>query len=207
MKTFTKIFIVVTLIGSHLLSFAADKKRALAQGESTYGVEPAYRGGSTLWKLMPERQAELTVSAQNARPTFVVGNNTHTCSKLFASSVSAEFHENEVTASNLGAYNVYTFASIAPAREVRQLPTISAYPNPSRGATRLSLTLAGNENYKIKISNTIGKVMRTFELPPVPDNTPVVLDMDMSVYPAGIYFYSLLVNDKTVETKRLVLQK
>ncbi|WP_240773298.1 T9SS type A sorting domain-containing protein [Pontibacter sp. SGAir0037] len=178
----------------------------IANQEQNLGVDPVYKGGATLWKLMPEKKAELTLSAQNARPAFVVDNSKHTCSKIFASAVSSEFHGGESDNVTRSLYSI-TFASFAPAREVRQLPSISAYPNPSRGATRLSLTQVGGDNYKIKVSNTIGKVMRTFELPPVPDNTTVVLDMDMSVYPAGIYFYSLLINDKTVETKRLVLQK
>jgi hypothetical protein len=60
------------------------------------------------------------------------------------------------------------------------------------------------ESYKLKISNTIGKVMETHELP-VALSSDFILDM--RGYPAGVYFYSLLVNDKTVETKRLILQK
>lgn len=187
MKTFTKIFFVVTLISSHLLSFAADRG-GIRTTDAEEGVEPVSKG-TAVWKLAPEKRSELVVSAQNSRPSFVADINVHTCSKLYASSVSDEFHSAETAYAGRGVYSAISFASYMPSREIiRQVPSISAYPNPSRGATRLSLTQIGGDNYKIKVSNTIGKVMRTFELPPMPDNTTVVLDMDMSVYPAGIYF-------------------
>jgi hypothetical protein len=87
----------------------------------------------------------------------------------------------------------------------KDTPTVSAYPNPSRGVTTLSLSQAGSDNYKIRISNTIGKVVRTIDLKDLNESSEVTLDL--SHLPAGIYFYSLLVNEKMTETKRLVLQR
>ncbi|TPE44699.1 T9SS type A sorting domain-containing protein [Pontibacter mangrovi] len=196
MRIFTKLILVATLVSSHLVSFAGSG--------DIEGVSPTYKGGNTLWKLMPERAEHLTLSANNARPNFVEKANDHTCSKIYASAVSQVFHvvERKQTKS---MYANITLAAFAPGNDLKtSLPSINAYPNPSRGYTSLALNLPGNNNYKIRISNTIGKVLAVQEVAPA-DKARV--DLDLSSLPSGVYFYSLLVNGKTVETKRLVLQK
>lgn len=195
MRIFTRFLLVITLIGSHLLSFAG--------GYDPLGGNPVYKGSGSLWKLMPEK-GNLPVSANNARPSFVENNEKHTCSKIYASAVSQVFHGMEVKTSKSMYANI-TFAAFAPGSDVKtSLPSINAYPNPSRGFTSLALTLPGNDNYKIRISNTIGKVLTVREVAPA---ERARVDLDLTSLPSGVYFYSLLVNDKTVETKRLVLQK
>ncbi|KAA5549514.1 T9SS type A sorting domain-containing protein [Adhaeribacter rhizoryzae] len=84
-------------------------------------------------------------------------------------------------------------------------PTLSVYPNPTRGIIEIQLDQAKNESYKITLSNTIGQVVKTIKVPEQALSSKIKLDL--STYPAGIYFYSLLVNDKMVETKRLILQQ
>lgn len=186
---------MTTLIGSHLASFAGDRLAA--------GTNPTYKGGTTVWKLMPDKVAQLTLSANNARPNFVEKED-HTCSKIYASAVSQAFHVVEVKQSKSMYANI-TLAAFAPGSDVKaSLPSINAYPNPSRGRTILALNLPGNDNYKIRISNTIGKVLTVQEIGPA---EKAEVKLDLTSLPSGVYFYSLLVNDKTVETKRLVLQK
>ncbi|WP_062544215.1 T9SS type A sorting domain-containing protein [Rufibacter tibetensis] len=90
-------------------------------------------------------------------------------------------------------------------KEARLIPSLNAYPNPSRGVTKISLSSLGDENYKIRISNAIGKVYK--EIPVMKPATTETIVVDLSPLPAGIYFYSLLVNEKMVETKRLILQQ
>ncbi|WP_250427721.1 T9SS type A sorting domain-containing protein [Pontibacter ruber] len=179
------------------------KAHSTASSRPEAGVAPAYKGGSTLWKLMPEKKAGPVVSAQNAAPAFVLHKKNHTCSPLYASAVGEAFHAVESAEISKSMYAV-TLASIAPGRDIKPVPSISAYPNPSRGITKLTLSQTSGDNYKIRISNTIGKVVEMRELHAAETNS---LELDMRGYPAGVYFYSLLVNDKTVETKRLILQK
>jgi hypothetical protein len=204
MKNFTKLFFIATLISSHLLGFAANANNGIGTNE---GVAPTYKGGTTSWKLAQDKNPKLSVSAQNARPAFVRNEDEHTCSTLYASAVSQEFHTVE-SHNRKSMFSTVSLAAIAPARSIsaiKQLPSINAYPNPSKGITRLSLNLPGaNDNYKIRISNTIGKVLSVHELVAA---EKMEVELNMTSLPSGIYFYSLLINDKTVETKRLVLQK
>ncbi|WP_181304304.1 T9SS type A sorting domain-containing protein [Rufibacter sp. XAAS-G3-1] len=97
------------------------------------------------------------------------------------------------------------FASNQGTKEPKLVPSLNAYPNPSRGITKISLSSLGDENYKIRISNAIGKVYK--EIRVLKPATTETVEVDLSPLPAGIYFYSLLVNEKMVETKRLILQQ
>ncbi|MFB9864514.1 T9SS C-terminal target domain-containing protein [Rufibacter immobilis] len=89
-------------------------------------------------------------------------------------------------------------------KESKLIPSLNAYPNPSRGVTKISLSSLGDDHYKIRISNAIGKVYK--EIPVMQPSATETIVVDLSPLPAGIYFYSLLVNEKMVETKRLILQ-
>ena len=204
MKTFTKLLFITTLVSTQLLGIAATASHSKAE-TSVIGVAPNYKGGSTVWKLMQEKRSGLTVSAQNARPVFVASNDEHTCSQIYAAAVAPLFHTVESHKMDKSLYASVTLASVVPGgRDVKTIPSINAYPNPARGYTRLTLTQSGGDNYKVRISNTIGRVIYTKDLAATEAKE---ITLDMSPYPAGVYFYSLLVNDKTVETKRLILQK
>ena len=83
--------------------------------------------------------------------------------------------------------------------------TIDAYPNPTRGEISFTLTKASGEDYKIRVSNAIGRVVKTIDLNKAVSDTRV--QVDLTEMPAGFYFYSLIVNDKMIETKRFILQR
>lgn len=202
MKTFTKLLFISTLVSSHLLGLTAMAESAISSNIEA-GVVPAYKGGSTLWKLKQEKKDGIALSAYNARPVFVTSDADHTCSQIYAAAVAPSFHV-EVPKAEKSLYASVMMASFTPGRDIKSMPSINAYPNPSKGYTRLTLTQSGGDNYKIRISNTIGRVIFTKNLGATEAKE---IMLDMSPYPSGVYFYSLLVNDKTVETKRLILQK
>ncbi|HEX8349327.1 MAG TPA: T9SS type A sorting domain-containing protein [Hymenobacter sp.] len=98
---------------------------------------------------------------------------------------------------------------VSPAQEVRATtatPTLSVYPNPAKGMVTVSLSqkLGLGQDYKLRLSNIIGREVRTTVLRPEFNTNSMA--MNLSDLPAGMYFYSLLLNDKIVSTKRLVLQ-
>lgn len=68
----------------------------------------------------------------------------------------------------------------------------------------VSLSQAPGSDYKFRLSNIIGREVRSLPLRPELPSTGIA--MNLSDLPAGMYFYSLVVNDKVVSTKRLVLQ-
>ncbi len=84
-------------------------------------------------------------------------------------------------------------------------PALSVYPNPSRGLITVSV---GQKlpwgDYKLRLSNIIGREVRSVLLRP--EAADGGMNLNLSDLPPGMYFYSLVQNDKVVSTKRLVLQ-
>jgi hypothetical protein len=83
-------------------------------------------------------------------------------------------------------------------------PTLNLFPNPSKGQVTLQVGQRTGQDMKLRLNNVIGQEVRSVALKPelLADGQTI----NFSDLPAGIYFYSLLVNDKVVSTKRLVLQ-
>jgi len=86
----------------------------------------------------------------------------------------------------------------------RLAAAINIYPNPSHGQVTVQLTQKLGTDYKLRLSNIIGQDVRTVALKP--ELTTAGLPLDLSELPAGVYFYSLVVDGKAITTKRLVLQ-
>lgn len=190
MRNFTRLFIIAAFAVSHLAAYTVMAHGHLKEA----GVVPPTAGGASAWKVMPDKKAEANVRAENAKTAAWVKDYTS----------RKNLYLTEMAYASSSKFVINSYMAFMPVPE-RQTPSINAYPNPSRGITRVSLSQVGMaDNYKLKISNTIGKVVETHELPVTHSN---VFILDMTSYPAGVYFYSLLVNDKTVETKRLILQK
>lgn len=83
-------------------------------------------------------------------------------------------------------------------------PTLSVFPNPGHGQIAVQLAAPHGHDYKFRLSNVLGREVRLLALRP--ELTVEALPLDVSNLPAGLYFYSLLVNDKVVSTNRLTLQ-
>ncbi len=81
---------------------------------------------------------------------------------------------------------------------------LDVYPNPSKGLVVVTLNQKVGPEYKLRLTNILGRELRSFALRPDASNTGMPLNL--SDLPAGMYFYSLVLNDKVISTKRFVLQ-
>lgn len=78
----------------------------------------------------------------------------------------------------------------------------AAYPNPTSGSSRVQYTLKNNaKESKIEIHNLLGSLIKTVAL----TNKAGVAELQLSEAEAGIYFYSLVVDDKTISTRKLIV--
>lgn len=80
---------------------------------------------------------------------------------------------------------------------------LNIFPNPSRGIVNVTLNERTKADYKLRLRNIIGQEVRTVALRP---ELSASQSLDLSDLPAGLYLYSLLVDNKAVLTKRLTLQ-
>ena len=83
-------------------------------------------------------------------------------------------------------------------------PSLSVFPNPTRGQVTVQMTGQPGQEYKFRLANVLGREVRL--LPLRPELATTGFAVDLTGLPTGLYFYSLLVNDKVVSTKRLTLQ-
>lgn len=83
-------------------------------------------------------------------------------------------------------------------------PTLTVFPNPSRGQLTVQAMGLSGQGYKFRLANVLGREVRLLSFRP--EQASEALAVDLNGLPAGLYFYSLLVNDKIVSTKRLTLQ-
>ncbi|RZK93047.1 MAG: T9SS type A sorting domain-containing protein [Hymenobacter sp.] len=93
---------------------------------------------------------------------------------------------------------------IASYRPAQAVPTLTVFPNPSRGQLTVQLTGLAGQEYKLRLANILGREVRMLALRP--EQASAGLAVDLTGLPAGMYFYSLLLNDKVLTTKRLTLQ-
>jgi hypothetical protein len=84
------------------------------------------------------------------------------------------------------------------------VPTLTVFPNPTRGQFTVQAVGLTGQGYKFRLSNVLGREVRLLSFRP--EQASDALAVDLNGLPSGLYFYSLLVNDKIVSTKRLTLQ-
>lgn len=80
------------------------------------------------------------------------------------------------------------------------------FPNPFNSETIINYHCPENSNIKIKIYDILGRgICKLVDMKHDAGNYEI--KFDASNYPGGIYFYSLFVNNKLVETKRMLFLK
>jgi len=200
MKTFTKIFLSVTLGVIYLTGYGANLAVAVNHdGVYIPKVPAVHQAETSVWGLK---------AGQSVSGFFKPDFSRTVLNKAVSTTINApqkyryQFTANAAPASALGV-SLYNAAITWDAGQLK--PTLTAYPNPSKGKFTISLAQASNAKYKITVSNTIGNVIKIISVPDSLRNPEI--NFDLSESPAGIYFYSLYVNDKMVETKRLILQQ
>ena len=77
-----------------------------------------------------------------------------------------------------------------------------AYPNPASGTISFNYSLPEKTNAKIYITNILGAKVADVELN-ANSGKQIISTNELN---AGIYFYSLIVNDKVFCTRKLVIK-
>lgn len=80
----------------------------------------------------------------------------------------------------------------------------AAYPNPARSQVSIDYALnPESRNAKISIHNLLGSVVKEARL----NDLSGKLTLDVSDLNEGFYFYSIIINNEVLETKRLVISR
>ncbi|MFD2785392.1 T9SS type A sorting domain-containing protein [Hymenobacter rubripertinctus] len=163
-------------------------------------------GDVVTWKYVGQ-SSHPTASDNGAWATFPMNAANVAKSITFAAAGNFPYHCTAHGAPGLGQFGVITVSGITTATATARgvVPAFSVSPNPTRGLVTVSVAqLAVGHDYKLRLSNIIGREVRTVALRP--EAADGGMSLNLSDLPAGMYFYSLLQNDRVVSTKRLLLQ-
>jgi plastocyanin len=87
-------------------------------------------------------------------------------------------------------------------------PMLAAFPNPTSASRDGEVTITFNQKPgtegRIRLLNVIGRVVREQTLRP--QGGEIRQAFDIADLPAGVYFTSLMIGDRVVDTRRLVVQ-
>jgi hypothetical protein len=198
MKTFTKIFLATMMAVVYMTGYGANLKAKVNNEGAFIPKTPTLSATNvTMWT----GSANYFLDRLVYRPDFEWNSlKKFSVNLTLPKRTFSGFTANSSNAAILGINPVQATYKFD---EGKLKPSLYAYPNPSKGKFTIKLSEASNATYKITLSNTIGHVIKVIEVHPQYHSYII----DLTDKPAGVYFYSLSVNDKLVETKRLILQQ
>ena len=92
-----------------------------------------------------------------------------------------------------------TVQSVSGTREEAQLSKLlTIYPNPARDQFKLTFNGNSAKNYEVKVTNAIGKVVKTIPAEELKNAISNNLVIDVSALPAGVYNYGIRFNGQFV---------
>lgn len=197
-----RITILVGGSGGENNYYTTDKNGAPALANSTTTINV---GDDVEFKYVSGFHPTMSDNPQPAWATFTPSaQKVSTIVGPFTTAGTHPYHCQAHGAPGLGMAGVITVtaAPLATAAPVAA-SALNIFPNPSRGLVNITLTERTKADYKLRLRNVIGQEVRTVALHPELSNS---LTLDLSDLPAGLYLYSLLVDNKAVLTKRLTLQ-
>ncbi|RYU77947.1 T9SS type A sorting domain-containing protein [Hymenobacter persicinus] len=205
MKISTRFLLVWALLLIQFSTLAATV--TISVGDNFYSPQAVtIRPGDVVTWQYVGQQSHPTASDNGAWVTFPMNSTATTKSLTFNTLGNFPYHCTIHGGSGgAGMAGVITVSNATPVDEARPAtPTLSVYPNPAKGSVMVSLSQKAGADYKLRLSNIIGREVRSVALKP--DFAGEAVSVNLADLPAGIYFYSLIANGKVLTTKRLVLQ-
>ena len=167
-------------------------------------------GDAVLFTWVSGVHPTMSDASPAAWPTFTLSSGSSSQTITFTKAGSYPYHCTAHAYQNAdGSYGgmigtITVQAALATLTAQTPAPSLSVYPNPARGQTNVQVSGPGGADYKLRLSNILGGEVR--RMPVRPENAPSDgVALDLSNLPPGLYFCSLLVNDKTLVTKRLTV--
>lgn len=77
----------------------------------------------------------------------------------------------------------------------------NAYPNPANSTSNISYTLTNTNSGIIRVSNILGETVKEISI----TGSKGLTSLNVADLNSGIYFYSLITNDKVLATKKIIV--
>ncbi|MDX5345887.1 MAG: T9SS type A sorting domain-containing protein [Hymenobacteraceae bacterium] len=137
---------------------------------------------------------------------FTSSSATPTAQREFNTAKVVGYHCTAHGAPNNGMFGTITVRQVSGLQRAFPSVQLKAYPNPASGVVRFQLNESKSyKNVTIRISNSIGKVVKEVSVPEF--NATTEIAVDLSGLSSGVYFYTFAQKDKVLQTKRLVVRQ
>lgn len=94
--------------------------------------------------------------------------------------------------------------------EAALAPALVTFPNPASATRDERVTVSFNQRAgtdgKLRLLNVIGRTVRETPIRRAAETGETILKLDIADLPAGVYFTSLMLGERVVETRRLIVQ-
>jgi hypothetical protein len=119
-------------------------------------------------------------------------------------SITYEFYDNRTFSSPITAQVTvkYHLSPLSVGSELKSFDISSAFPNPASSSTSLGYTLPAGSEGKILVRNLVGNIVRAINLDK-PEGKALINTSDLS---DGLYFYSVMLNNKVELTRKLIIR-
>lgn len=112
------------------------------------------------------------------------------------------FDVNNPSDSSWAVVEYHTGSSVAYSNINKEETKVNAFPNPTNGIINFEYDLESDfESANILISNVLGEMIEEKQIL----NTEGKLVLDLSNYESGIYFYTIIVDNKAIISRKIVL--
>jgi hypothetical protein len=116
------------------------------------------------------------------------------------STVEYKFYDSNNPSDYTTASFTYVFGSVGIV-ENGSRSQFEIFPNPASGEVKIAYNFSGNSSSELRLHNTLGAVVSRSVIP----SGQGVQTVTVSHLPAGLYYYSLFENGKSMLTKKLVI--
>jgi len=93
--------------------------------------------------------------------------------------------------------------SLVGVHEYSNNANFTLYPNPNNGTMEISYFLNSNENGVFEVYDVTGKRLMNYVL----DKSSTILKIENKELAAGVYYYNIRINEKTIKADKLVIIK
>jgi plastocyanin len=206
MRLFTKLFLTFALAVSTLLASATTYTVTVGDNFYSPATLTITPGDQVTFQWQSGSHPTISDSSPAAWAVFAMDAANRSRTITFNTGGIFPYHCTAHGFPGGGQNGVINVVLTLPAPEPKAaVPVLNLFPNPSKGGqVTLQVNQKAGQDYKLRLSNIIGREIRTVAIKP--EQSAAGLQLNLSDLPAGMYFYSLLVNDKVVSTKRLILQ-
>lgn len=144
-----------------------------------------------------------TIILPGATNTSFIGDyypNQHTGT----TSVTYEFFDNRIAGGPFAAQVTvnYTLSVVGLGNELKSYEISAAYPNPASASSAIEYNIPAGSNGKIILRNLLGTIVQEVSLDKQ-DGKAVINTNDLK---DGLYFYSVILNNKVEVTRKLIVR-